>query len=286
MNRRYGKFEAGVIIKLSLLIGIVSIVFIGSISGTIGSSNNTPPTIIKESGKSATTVKLSMVPHPIFGTAEYEGGGWAVGADVEVKSSEGTLTDTVGASGEWQVDCGDPGPNWPEDTAFTVWIYGIDAYEGYIGTASGTVEGHYNDMGKIILILVTPDLKCEGSLQWTDVKPDSTVTGNFKIYNDGDPGSKLDWNIDMTSLPSWGTDWSFTPPNGNNLTPEDGKLTVEVSVIAPNQENMEFSGEIKVVNKENTSDACPVSVKLVTPLHQNTHSSNSLQIWKRFKYHV
>ena len=60
----------------------------------------------------------NMVPHPIYGTAEYKDGGWAAGADVEVVSSEGTLTDTVGGSGEWQVDCGDPGPNWPEDTDF------------------------------------------------------------------------------------------------------------------------------------------------------------------------
>ena len=255
--------------KLLLLVSIVCIVFIGSISANIGSSTITPSPIVGETSKTVTLIKFSMVPHPIFGTAEYDGGEWAVDADVKVVSSEGTLTDTVGSSGEWQVDCGDPGPNWDEGTNFIVWIYGVGAYEGWVGTASGTVEGHYNDMGKIIVYHSKSDLDCEGSLNWDNIKPDTTVQGSFIILNDGTPGSQLDWEI--SEYPTdWGSGWSITPSNGDDLTPEDGKITVQVSVIAPNQENMEFTGEIKVVNKENSSDMCTISVKLVTPLKENT----------------
>jgi len=106
-----------------------------------------------------------------------------------------------------------------------------------------------------------PDLECEGAFSWIDLKPGATVNGSFIVKNIGDAGSILNWNI--TEYPSWGT-WYFTPSNGDNVTPEDGIVTVDVEVIAPDTQKMNFSGEIKIENKENTSDYEIINVLLTT----------------------
>jgi|GEM_PF-2323668 len=110
------------------------------------------------------SLTASAVPHPIFGTAVYAyGGGNADGATVEVVTNntdvppeDRVLTTIVGpeggwGSGEWQVDCGDPGPNWPEGSYFVVYINGTDEHEGWRGIAEGVVSGYYNDMGEVVL---------------------------------------------------------------------------------------------------------------------------------------
>jgi len=107
-----------------------------------------------------------------------------------------------------------------------------------------------------------PDLDCEGALQWTDVNIGETVNGSFEVYNVGGSGSLLNWEI--TSYPSWGT-WSFTPESGESLTPEDGPITVQVSVIAPDDENTEFEGTIQIENQENSEDFDVIPVYLKTP---------------------
>jgi len=108
-----------------------------------------------------------------------------------------------------------------------------------------------------------PDLDCEGSLSWTNIAPGKTVYGSFKVQNIGDEGSFLNWKVNTSSI-SWGT-WSFDPEAGENLTPEDGQVTIQVSVIAPNQTNSEFQGQIRVENKDNSSDFDLISVYLGTP---------------------
>jgi pyrrolidone-carboxylate peptidase len=96
-----------------------------------------------------------------------------------------------------------------------------------------------------------PDLYCIGSLSWIDKKPGSTITDSFRVKNIGDPGSMLAWKIE--SFPDWGT-WTFAPESGEDLTPEDDYITVEVEVIAPGEENAEYEGEVKVVNLEDPND--------------------------------
>jgi C1A family cysteine protease/rhodanese-related sulfurtransferase len=127
-----------------------------------------------------------------------------------------------------------------------------------------------------------PDLDCEGSLSWSDVGPGKTVTGSFKVKNIGDADSELDWEV--KTWPSWGT-WTFTPSNGNNLKPEDGAKTVQVSVKAPNQQNQEFTGDVKVVNKENSGDYEIIPVSLTTPKNQQSSqpyvSNGFLQLLQR-----
>jgi hypothetical protein len=111
--------------------------------------------------------------------------------------------------------------------------------------------------------LIAPDLECEGELSWTGIEPGEEVTGSLTIRNAGDPGSELDWEI--TDWPEdWG-EWTITPLNGDNLKPEDGDVTVEVIVIAPDEKFSEFSGEIIIVNKENGGDYEIIPIYLKTP---------------------
>jgi hypothetical protein len=105
-------------------------------------------------------------------------------------------------------------------------------------------------------------LKGNGVLSWIDVTPGSTVIGNFTIQNNGDSGSSIDWKVD--TWPEWGT-WTFIPDSGEDLTPEDGEITIEVSVNAPDKKNEEFAGYVKIVDKENSSNYCLIHSTLVTP---------------------
>ena len=111
-------------------------------------------------------------------------------------------------------------------------------------------------------------LEGNGFLNWIDVPPGSTVTGNFSIQNSGEPGSEIDWEV--VSWPEWGT-WTFTPDSGEDLTPEDGEITIEVSVIAPDEKNEEFAGYVKVVNTEDSTDYCLIHISLTTPKSLRTN---------------
>jgi hypothetical protein len=105
------------------------------------------------------------------------------------------------------------------------------------------------------------DLKGNGFLDWSDILSGSTVTGNFTIQNNGDPGSSIDWEV--VTWPDWGA-WTITPDSGEDFKPEDGEITIDVSVITPNEKNGEFAGYIKVVNIENSSDYCLIHISLTT----------------------
>jgi hypothetical protein len=112
-----------------------------------------------------------------------------------------------------------------------------------------------------------PDLDCSGSLSWTDIEPGATVSGSFQLQNIGDNSSLLNWTIDTSSI-TWGI-WSYTPESGENLTPEGGQVTVHVSVIAPNEENSEFEGYIRVENQNDPNDFDVIPVTLKTPANSN-----------------
>ncbi len=106
-----------------------------------------------------------------------------------------------------------------------------------------------------------PDLECEGVLSWTDLTPGDIAYGNFIVKNIGDAGSLLNWTV--SEYPDWGT-WYFIPPNGNNVKPEDGIITIEVEVTIPDLQETNFSGQIKIKNMENTSDYEIIDVSLTT----------------------
>ncbi len=112
------------------------------------------------------------------------------------------------------------------------------------------------------------NLDCAGSLSWTKVKPGATVTGSFTVRNIGGSGSLLNWTVNTSTL-TWGT-WTCTPTSGANLTPEDGNVTVQVSVVAPDKKKQEFQGYLRVENQENASDFVNIPVSLTTPLNEHS----------------
>jgi hypothetical protein len=120
-----------------------------------------------------------------------------------------------------------------------------------------------------------PDLDCSGSLSWTDIEPGATVNGSFQLQNIGGTGSLLNWTVNTSSM-TWGT-WSFTPATGEHLTPEDGVVTVSVSVIAPDEKNTDFEGYIRVENQQNPNDYSLITVSLKTPTKINTASMTFIQ---------
>lgn len=119
-----------------------------------------------------------------------------------------------------------------------------------------------------------PDLDCDGSLSWRRVRTGLTVTGSFDVKNIGYTGTSLNWKV--ISWPDWGT-WSFNPSSGY-LYPEDGKTTVQVSVVAPEEKRTDFTGEIIVVNLlcEDDYEIIPVSLK--TPRYHSYQNLFSFQI--------
>jgi len=114
----------------------------------------------------------------------------------------------------------------------------------------------------------TPEIDAVGRLNWTDVPCGSMLNGSFSIQNIGGFDSYLHWKID--SYPTWGT-WSFDPESSENLTPADGKITVRVSVIVPNNKNKEFTGLIKIIDVENPEDfdVIPILLTTSTSVNQN-----------------
>jgi len=129
--------------------------------------------------------------------------------------------------------------------------------------------------GEVIGEEPVPDLDCDGDLNWVDVSPGTTVTGDFVVMNIGDPSSLLNWEI--TDWPTWGN-WTFTPLDGTGLKPGDGPFTVQVEVVAPEEQNQDFSGTVKIVNKDDTTDTCRISVSLATP---RSHQVNNFPLLQR-----
>jgi PKD repeat protein len=97
-----------------------------------------------------------------------------------------------------------------------------------------------------------PDLDCIGELDWDEVEAGDTVEGFFDVQNIGDQGSSLD--LEIIEWPEWG-DWTFTPTELVDLKPDERPKTIAVSLVVP-ELNPEYSrtGEIKVVNKEDSTD--------------------------------
>ena len=147
----------------------------------------------------------------------------------------------------------------------------VDAQEQYLGLTvrAETFGGLWVTEGEIYpkltietILEPIPDLEASGSLSWTDVKPGTAEEGSFEVSNSGDDGSILDWEI--VNWPDWG-EWTFTPANGTNLNPDDGPVNILVEVIAPDESNTEFTGDIRIINSNNASDYCLIPVIMKTP---------------------
>ena len=102
-------------------------------------------------------------------------------------------------------------------------------------------------------------LECYGDLNLENVKPGSTVICNITIKNIGEPLSNLRWKI--LSYPEWGR-WTFTPLEGN--VKQGHTLKVKISINVPYEKHQNFTGEIKIVNKDDVNDYSIVKINLVT----------------------
>ena len=124
-----------------------------------------------------------------------------------------------------------------------------------------------------------------GALYWTNVKPESTISGNFSIENIGLPGSEINWEIVV--WPDWGI-WTFNPSSGDGLTPEDGPQIIDVVVDVPKNKNKHFNGHIKVVNIDSPNDYCIIHVSLKTPYCKNIFFNSFIQFLRNFilKYFI
>jgi hypothetical protein len=72
----------------------------------------------------------------------------------------------------------------------------------------------------------------------------------------------LNWYI--VDYPEWG-EWTFTPISGNELKPEDGISEITFIIEAPDVQKTTFSGSIKIVNSDNSSDYIEIPIVLTTP---------------------
>lgn len=75
------------------------------------------------------------------------------------------------------------------------------------------------------------------------------------------------WKID--EYPLWGY-WTFDPLSGDDLRPENGAITVNVKIEIPEKSNHNFSGEIKIVNIENTSNFDVIHVSITTEMRRQS----------------
>ena len=130
-----------------------------------------------------------------------------------------------------------------------------------------------NRVFKIVYIPMSdvPEPRVEGlgSITWTRIKPGSIVHGSFQVQNNGSAGSVLNWRINTSAL-SWGA-WSFAPDHGENLTPETGPITVDVTMVTPNETRKHFAGFVRIEDTKNPNDYDQIPVSLTTTLTLDTH---------------
>lgn len=166
-----------------------------------------------------------------------------------------------------------PGYVW---TRFTITERPVSA--GWMGDG-GYEDGESEDYLLQIETPPTADLECEGSLVWTNVKPGNTVTGTFKVKNDGDLGSFLNWHV--ASSPSFGT-WSYSPSSGTGLA-SGSFTTVTATCVAPASSDT-FTGKVKVENSDDPSDFCEIDVDLTTPRGKISMNVLFMRLLEQYPY--
>ncbi len=120
-----------------------------------------------------------------------------------------------------------------------------------------------------------PDLGAEGSIDFSDIEPGSTIEETFEIRNQGDVESFLDWHI--TSYPQWG-EWGFNPVEGEDLTFKQGPIPIRVQIIIPDKENLTYEGEIRIENKDDPADYELIPISITTPENSVIHSRSLFEL--------
>lgn len=112
------------------------------------------------------------------------------------------------------------------------------------------------------------DLTCNDSITWKRINPGEEVSYTISIENTGESFSQLSWEIKET--PAWGT-WTITPDSGSMLTPEHGPCDIEITVVAPEEKNKEFNGELTLVNTVDAIDFESIPITLTTEKSTSYH---------------
>jgi hypothetical protein len=217
----------------------------------------------------------------------------SVAVDGYVGNGVAELSDFEAGDGNILDSLDTPDPQIGQVLSFDVTSFVIDlvnAQEQFVGltvraeTFGGlwvTENGEYPKLTIETTPIPEPDLNCDGSLSWTDVKPGATVYAELSIENIGEDESFLDWQIE--SYPPWGT-WTFTPSSGVAL-PKGSAQVVNVTIIAPSEKPAEFTGNVTIINIENSTDYCVIPVYLKTPLDNNLVLQNFFQrLFERFPH--
>lgn len=117
----------------------------------------------------------------------------------------------------------------------------------------------------IIYIPPKPDLDTDGSIsELVDYRQTPhTFHDSFTVTNVGEPGSELNWKI--SSYPDWGS-FSFNPSHGSNVGKgDDVTVGVTFSIGQYTTPYHTLSGDIKVVNSDDSNNFKLVSVTVDVP---------------------
>ena len=111
---------------------------------------------------------------------------------------------------------------------------------------------------------IKPNLKCPDKIVFDTLSPGKTGSKSLDVENCGPVQTELDWEI--TDWPNWG-DWTFNPKSGSGLK-GGGIVSVNIKVTAPSSTG-EYTGQIKVENKDDSNDVCYVNVYLTVKNSRN-----------------
>jgi len=142
------------------------------------------------------------------------------------------------------------------------------------GSIDGSDTAIVNGLDPLI-----PKISCSGNLNWARIPAGSTQTDTITVSNIGDIGSELKWSV--CEYPTWGT-WPANPASGTGLTPAMSPKTITITVIAPNQQNQQYSGNIKLCNDDDPTDTCTIPVTLTTPKNKAYIQTSFLHILENY----
>jgi hypothetical protein len=118
-------------------------------------------------------------------------------------------------------------------------------------------------------------------MDWDNVKPGATVEGSFHVWNCGDPGSTLNWEVDLWPLWMENGSVAFVPSSGSEVHGGPG-TQVDFTFTAPSDINTNFAGTVTIINVENPSDYCEMDTTLVTPRAKGIFFNILEQLANRF----
>ncbi len=143
---------------------------------------------------------------------------------------------------------------------------------GLQAVASVKIDNDVDILLEPKLIPRLSDLQCEGDLEFSDIQPGATITGEFVVKNIGEPLSLLAWETE--NIPTWGN-WTILPKNGYTSTLDESKVNVIVEL--PLRPNVLYEETLRVRNVEDPDDFCDIPISISVPSSQFTPTHPLLQ---------